>query len=173
MQWTRYKLCWAWYLQSPSGCSWQDAAPNPPSWDLQEKGNPYLSCWGVSWMPPGAPLGHLVQGHHLFSLTKQIEFILELRAGWWESAEGFWWESREWRASLSQVWGLTRFPGLAWVWPTCGYCSLCDYHSEPGTTVPQRRTQSEFFRQIPLSQWKKNKDSQQPAFAIWKVHAIA
>ena len=80
----------------------------------------------------------------------------------------------EWRAPLAQVWGLTRFPGLAWVWSTCSYCSLCDYHSELETTVPQRRTQSELFREISLSQWKKkNKDSQQPAFAIWKVHAIA
>ena len=67
--------------------------------------------------------------------------------------------SREWRAPLVQVWGFTRFPDLAWVWSTCGYCSLCDYHSEPGTTVPQR-TQLEFFREIPLPQWKKkDKDS--------------
>lgn len=32
---------------------------------------PYLSCWEVCWMHPGALWGHLVQESHLLSLTKE------------------------------------------------------------------------------------------------------
>lgn len=46
---------------------------------------PYLSCWEVCWMPPGALWGHLVQVSHLLSLSKKTKFNSELGTGRRES----------------------------------------------------------------------------------------
>lgn len=142
MQWMGNKLCWAWCLQSPSGCSWQDAPPKAILTFLAGKcPGCFLELLWVTWFRD------IISSHWQKSTIHfRTQKVLRDSGG----------RSREWRAPLVQVWGFTRFPDLACVWSTCGYCSLCDYHSEPGTTVPQR-TQLEFFREIPLSQWKKKK----------------
>ena len=39
-------------------------------------------------MPPGAPLGHLVQGHHLFSLTKKNRIHFRTQSGLMRKCRG-------------------------------------------------------------------------------------